>query len=345
MLILILAYSGLISIEAETLNWNKGRGYSPFRYASSEGIQISNSSDTLQYDFFKLPIPSDEFSLGFRAKNISGNPSKKYFFYNHEKKKITIDNPHWGFFFTCCGNDTIIYSIQNKEIQTPLEPLPSLDISVYSLSDSSKNQFSISERINPYEGDNLWKIVYGNGCLKLFAGNKDLNQIFEKALHSPITGFGFFAGWGARILISDISAVCSDHLDEDINFMEIADLDTYFSQSEDPLEGYWIIFDRELEESLLKTGGQYSLACVKEGDNYIFLYLDGAVVNSQNWNAGDIKILLHPTPFHDIFNVVWIDAMKEPMHHDIKAQTGDGNTLSIQFPYQSSKIRLRKFPE
>ncbi|MCH5235296.1 MAG: hypothetical protein J1E16_08360 [Muribaculaceae bacterium] len=333
-----------INIESKTLNWNRGRGYEPFLYAMTEGILIDNSTDTLKYDYVRLPNPTQEFSLRFRGKNINGNPLKKYSYVTGDGKKIDVKDPHWGFFITC-EKDTMIFSVKGNEIQLATESLPCLEISYYNLGKGTKETINLRDKVNPYDGDNIWQIKTNDNNLQLFVGDKSLNQVYECRAESPITRFGFFAGWGAGILISDIQAEYDEGsvADRNCNFME--EIEDYLNESEDPMEGYWTLFDRELEESLIKLGGRYDLVCVKEGEGYVFLYLDGANVNSQNWKPGDLKATLIPTPFSDIYEVEWIDAVKEQMTQDIKAQKGEGDTLSIQFPYQSSKIRLRKIPK
>ncbi|MCH5241280.1 MAG: hypothetical protein J1F67_02490 [Muribaculaceae bacterium] len=329
-------------MEAKTLNWNKGRGYHPFQNATYEGIYIENLSDSLKYDYLKLPNSTDVFSLNFRAKNLNGNPYKRYPYFTSQGRKINISNPHWGFFVTLV-RDTIVFSIKGDEIQTATESVPALDVSVFKLKSSTKSEISLTEKINPYDGDNIWNITIENNVLILSVGDKNLNQIYEFEIKYPVTGFGFLAGWADKLLISDIKVEFTEtKSDSYFNFQEMnAD---YFSQNDDPMEGYWSLFDRELEESLLKLGGRYTLLCKKEGDKYNMIYVDGANVNNQNWHPGDLKAILSPTPFSDIFEVEWLDSMKESMKRDIKAQKGDGETLLIQFPYQSSKIRLRKIP-
>lgn len=333
-----------IKVESKTLNWNKGRGYEPFRHAMSEGILIDNASDTLTYDYMRLANPTKDFSLKFRGRNLNGNPLKKYTYTTREGKKVGVNNPHWGFFLTG-EKDTLIFSVKGKETPTVTESLPCLEISYYNLSKGTKEIINLRDKVNPYDGDNIWQLKTNDNNLQLFVGDKSLNQVYECRAESIITGFGLFAGWGARILISDIQTEYDEGplADRNSNFME--EIEDYLSESEDPMEGYWTLFDRELEESLIKLGGRYDLVCVKEGEGYVFLYLDGANVNSQNWKPGDLKATLIPTPFSDIYEVEWIDSVKEPMTQDIKAQKGDGDTFSIQFPYQSSKIRLRKIPQ
>ena len=81
---------------------------------------------------------------------------------------------------------------------------------------------------------------------------------------------------------------------------------------------------------------------VKEDEKYLLIYLEGARVNSSLWKAGKVKGILHPSHFKGIYEATWIDSQGLPLSHEIKAQEGEGDTLTFSFPYQSSTIRLRK---
>lgn len=337
-ILFVLLFITLI-VKAETLNWNRGRGYEPFRFATEEGVKISNPGDTLVYDYIKLPFSSKELTLGFRAKDISGSPNKKYFYVTGNGDKITTSNPGWGCFITC-EKDTIVISIKGKEHHTITETVPSLEISIYKLFKKEKKVVTMTKKINHNDGDNLWEINLTDGIFSLNGGNNGILKIAEFDEESMVTGFGFFAGWGGTVLISDISAEFPEPYPSSKNFDLIIER---IKDTNDDIEGYYILFDREMEESLLKLGGMYTLVCVKENDNsYSLFYVDGAKINLKNWNPGDLKAKLVSTPFPDVFTVEWYDAMKTVMKNDIKAQKGEGNTLIFQFPYHSSKLRLRK---
>ena len=338
----------LIAAEGSTLSaktsrhWNHGRGYSPFKYGTTEGIVINNQSDTLQYDFFRLDKPSDDFYLNFRAKNHNGHPNKKYPYYNGEGGKKIIKNPLWGFFITT-ETDTFAVTITSREILLEIESVGAADIQFHDFSTGETIVKTLSKEINPYSGDNLWSVMSSKGTLSFFGGDRGLHEIFSFPSSSPVTGFGFMSGWGCNLLVTDVNL--DDNTDiNDSTYPNIdpSQLQDFISGSDDPLEGRWVIFDRELEENLLKMGGNYQLVCIKNEPKYYLIYLEGAAVNSDIWQPGDIKAVLCPSPFEGIYDVIWIDSEKEEMRNEIKAQTGDGNTLTIQFPYQSSKIRLRK---
>lgn len=364
-IILLFALVGIITgvsnlAGAQTINWNKSAGYMPFTYATDEGVLIDNPTDSLRYDYYSLDLfgsqsnpflsthektsVAKEMELKFRLKNIHGNPSKKYFYTNSNGEKIGIKNPMWGFFLVG-SNDTVTFSFENVEISKPIESVSALRCVVYDFPLRNKRIEDIeADRLNPYDGENLFLTTLKNGNLILSGGSTSITPILKVPFASDIRGFGFYAGWGGKIIVSDIrldTPLQENFQSEEFN---IEKLDEYLKGSNDELEGYWVVYDRELEESLLKLGGDYTLACIKRGDRYHMLYLEGAGVNSGNWNKGDIKAVLTPTHFKGVYDLEWKDSMKDTLSKDIKAQEGDGNTLIIQFPYQTSKLRLRKIP-
>lgn len=339
-IILLFALVGIVTgtvniANAETIHWNQGRGYLPFDNATPQGVLLDNKTDTIISDFYPLPNLSDSLSLTFRSKNIQGLPDNKV-------RLLSVARPSWGFCITGL-NDTLTVSIKGGEKTDGVESDPCLEVSVRSLADKSEKRVTLSEGFNPFDGDNLWQLDVEDGNLILAGGDRGFIPILEHEAPTPISGFGFYSTPGDKVLISDITLDFSRK--NRGKKIILSDLRNQLNESDDPLEGYWMVFDRELEESLLKLGGNYKLACKKENNHYKMVYLDGATVNAENWRPGDAKAILNPTPFPGIYDVVWIDSMKAPLSHEVRAQQGEGNTLLIQFPYHSSKLRLRKLPE
>lgn len=329
--------------SAKTMHWNKGRGYEPFSHAHEDGIVIENESDTLVSDYFSLPGISSDFTLTFRAANLHGHPSRRYSYTDSLGNRASVRYPHWGFFITF-NRDSIAVKVSGGEEDIEIESHPVMDINIYSLPRLKNESIIISEVVNPYDGDNIWRLRGKDGVLSLMCGNHGLHEIIDFNYEGEITGFGFYSGWAGKVKISDISLTLQAPAVNAGNNIDFSDIADYLAASDDEMEGYWVLFDRELEESLLKMGGRYTLACVRNGEGYDFLYCEGASVNRDEWETGDLKLQLIPTPFDGIYDVKWYDSVKEVMDYDIKAQRGDGDTLLIQFPYQTSRLRLRKIP-
>ena len=348
-IILLFALVGIFTgvsnlVSAETLHYNKARGYLPFQYATPDGLEIDNDSDSLKYDYLRLQTPAEKFSLSFRAKNQHADPSKKYKYISRKKKEVKVSNPSWGIIMTGL-KDTVLIEVKPCEKITAIETQPALQITAYNLSSNLKEIKTITDNINYFSGDNLFVVTCEDGKISFDGGSTHISSLLKVNGPKEISGYGFFAGWGGKILVSDINVEITSSFQPFTNRAEDFDsINDYLAETQDEMEGLWVVFDRELEENLIKLGGDYSLICLKENDGYSLYYLEGAKVNSENWRKGDLKAKLLSTPFPDIYNVVWYDAMKQTLSKDIQAQTGDGNTLTIQFPYQSSKLRLRKVP-
>lgn len=323
-----------------TRHWNLSRGYSPFRHAQKDCLLIENNSGQDVEDIYSLPLAASDISFSFKAKNRTGKPAISYSYETGDGERRKIHNPFWGFLIVL-RSDTLLFTVTNEEIPAGIESLPATVVRVTGR--NINKSFNITEGTNPFDGFNHWALGIADGEMTLLEGNHGIKEIFSLPLSADeITAIGFLAGKGCCLEVRDINLSCRPVMPDEMSSFEIDRLPEYFNDTDDPFEGYWTVFDRELEESLLKMGGDYQLACVREGDNYFFIYIEGASVNRKNWQPGDIKAVLSPTPFPGIYNVKWYDAGKEILSHEIKAQRGEGTTLTIQFPYQQSKLRLRK---
>lgn len=118
-----------------------------------------------------------------------------------------------------------------------------------------------------------------------------------------------------------------------------------FKSSSDEIEGYWSYLDRDLDESKLKIGGKYKLAIVKCSDGYDIFYIDGGVVNSDEWQLGMKKGELKHSALPNNYDLIWYDSNFKPIHKDAFASIDENLILTIQLPtYKSSLrfIRLKK---
>lgn len=332
-------------LNAEIIHFNKGRGYSPFKYATGEGIEISNKKADNITDGIQITEPSEDFVIYFRASNLNSNPSKRNEYFSSDKKVHYTTNPEWGLYCIDTDGDSIIFRFRMEEKESRIESEGGLAVRVFKGGKEVSRPVIITEGINPYTGINNWELSLNSDAISLKGGSRKLQDIIKvKGEFKNIKEIGYISFPGSRLSVTDISLDLNPGKGSGF-FPEYADydfLDKRFKISEDPLEGYWVVFDRELEESLLKMGGDYKMALVKEDEKYLLIYLEGARVNSSLWKAGKVKGILHPSHFKGIYEATWIDSQGLPLSHEIKAQEGEGGTLTFSFPYQSSTIRLRK---
>lgn len=327
--------------------WNRGRGYSPFTHATENGIEINNRSSATITDSCTLHSPMTGFSLTFRATNINSRPGHRYKYTDADGMGKSVTDPAWGFFISSPTGQKTWVTVSPEEKQGPISSSAALRI-IISSDGGKKTLYSgiADSGLNPFDGANIWRLTTCGNELILSAGNRSMSEIAKVQGNGECHAFGFAASPGAAILITDISIIQDSPLSgmKAGEWQDPGRLDRHFADSDDPLEGYWTLFDRTLDESLLRMGGDYRLAIVKDGGRYEIIYIDGAKTNSGKWERGMAKGILYPEPFPGIFNVEWIDAEGKHLGNGIKAQTGEGDTLLIQFPYQSSTVRLRRLP-
>lgn len=357
---LLLNFSGL--------HFNAGRGYDPFAHATREGVLLSNSTSSPLTDSIILSEPVTSATLSFRIANRHAHPSRNYSYLLPDGKEKTVKNPTWSLFIDDSTGNRLTMTLSNKESEGPIssESYTSLLLSLSSgsqttgISSELKDEaagcpaYTPSETLIeagclPFHGETLWTITLSATGISIVAGAREPNRILTVTNPlADISSFGFTAAPGGEILLSDISLHYGRDREATYAPESIASVladnndSTTLGGSQDPVEGYWQIFDRNLEESLLRLGGEYKLAIVKDHDRYAIVYLAGARVNAEQWQPGMVKGWLTPTPFPGLFDLEWLDAEGEPMSHSVTAQLTEEGVLTIQFPYQSSVIRLRK---
>lgn len=334
------------STVGKSLNWNRGRGYNPFRYATPDGITICNRSDSIVYDCIPLNRPTSELSITFRASNRAFHPSKKATYTSTDRRKHTAKNPAWSFMLISTDNDTLSITVRAIEQSDQISSSSGLCVEAVFFDKAVKiTTCPPSKKFDCYTGTNFWHLSIKNKTITLSGGNRDENMVFECPYKSKdCSSFGFAAYPGADITLTDISFfdLTPQSYEPHPNWSDTAMIEERINASDDPLEGYWMVFDRTLDESLLRLGGDYRLAIVKDNGRYLLIYLSGAKINPTFWKTGMVKAILNPDPYPDTYSVMWYDSEGMPLNKDIKAQRGEGDTLLLQFPYQSSTLRLRK---
>lgn len=331
--------------EGKRVHWNKGRGYTPFRYATDNGIIIHNPTHLTVKDGICLSDTLSNFSLTFRAENMSCHPSGRAIYTDSAGKRRQRKNPEWSFWLADENSDTIFLTVSSEEIPDQISSAPAMCVKAHGNGEELSTPAILKEGVDCFSGVNIWNVRATSRQINIYAGNHGMRPVLSIPCDRiKMTGFGFAVSPAANIRITDIS-LTDETLQSLIPHPIWKDTDTlcrYLDASTDPVEGYWIVFDRNLEESLLVPGGDYRLAIVKDSGCYLILYLSGARTNSQSWQPGMIKGILTPDPFPATYSLIWNDAEGLPLTKDIKAQIVEESIIEIQFPYHSSSMRLRK---
>lgn len=355
-LVWLIMISGMLSVinygmaqsspHSKRIHWNQSRGYAPFNYATPSGIVIDDTLSHPLSSTYLLPEESAEMTLRFMAANNHNHPSKTYQYYTESGGRKRVRHPEWGFFVKGVNQDSIIFTVKTEEKESGLSSESTMIVRVRHTGETSRNEcVEKTEGVDVYTGSNYWYLTLKEKNISLYVGNRGMSEVLRFPItHGDVAEFGFITYPGAFLTISNITLSLGSPQGNVVqtDWSDPKSLSDYLLASKDEMEGYWTVFDRNLEESLLQLGGDYGFAMVKDGEDYVLIYLTGARLNADLWNPGMVKARLTPDFFPGIYKVEWIDSQALPLSHDIKAQTGEGNTLTIQFPYQSSSVRLRK---
>lgn len=190
---------------------------------------------------------------------------------------------------------------------------------------------------------NFYKLSTAWGTISLSGGLHTPEHLFSEVMPEGfvIDSIGFILPPGAAISTDELRLSSTRFYSrEESPWNDSELLQEYLDQSSDNMEGYYLILDRSLEETLLRLGGDYRLAMVKSTDGYDLIYISGARINGAAWTEGMQKAHLSPSGVDGVWNVSWIDSMHQTLEHELKAQTDKNGTLTIQFPYQNSQLRL-----
>ncbi len=332
--ILLFALVGIftsISNIASASYWNRERGYLPFRHGSPSGIVLDNpkSASNPLIDSCTLDSPQHNFELHFRVDDQSRRPSA------------------WGFFIDSApGNDPpnarrIWVTAKPTEVSDGVSSEPRIEFTV-----DGVNGTTI-----PWAKSFYLKITSGDNDIE-FQANGEVIYNLSTTGSISVNKFGFAAAPGTSIVVSDVAlrrrgealaAPAPDGTGIQSTVWTEPLLNEYFESQPPFPEGYWMVYDRALDESLLRMGGDYRMAIVKDNDRYLIIYLSGATVNATAWRPGMVKGYLYPTPFDGVYDTTWVDPSGRPMQKDIRAQREGENLLRIQFPYQDSILRLAKY--
>lgn len=349
------ATSALVS-ATEMRCWNEARGFKPFSTGTTaEGMNVirNDSRDTL-----RLLVPcegANELEFRFKVKNHRVSPAKKYKVTGTDGDQFSVRQPSWGLVLKDTDGSEILVGFNVAESESDgVSTQPCLEIDMR-VNGSGTSQKSLKDRADiikkilrggegpdPTGSHNFFKLSVAGDIISLNGGeHSPINIISEKLPFAMKTdSIGFFLAPGAEISPYELRLATASFPSESTPWDSEELLGEYLDYSRDPLEGYWQVLDRSLEESLLRLGGDYRLAIVKAQDGYDLIYLSGAKVNADGWHHGMKKGHLSPSGIGGVWNVCWIDAMGKELSHELKSQTSGDGVLTLLFPYHNSQIRL-----
>lgn len=292
-----------------------------------------------------IPLDESDFTLEFRARNINNFAAKKYRYQDSTGNRMSVIHPAWTITFPGVGTDTI--TIRIRTLDDPLDYLIEPYIRVTACCGNSLlSEVDISEGMDKFTDWNAYQFSLDNGEFKMRAGNREYRDLLDFQLSGFRPSELIFTAEPGGFLEIDWIRIenFGPEMPEPAYMVNPDSLRSYYVRSKDPIEGYWEVFDRMLEEDYARPGGKYRLAILKVDNGYDMIYISGAEKNPELWMAGMLKGRLEAETFKNIFNLIWYDVDGKRIEGEAVAEFTAPGSLSLQYPYLSSSMRLRKVP-
>lgn len=320
-----------------------GQGALPRESHWSGDSVLQNESGRLKTFLWALPTGTDRFSVGIRDRNLHSEPKRKY-----GRAAAADSSPAQGVCAISENGDTLSVMLTVHRVENPLDADEEVVARVCMRRAGEgviDETFSLSRGLMPRVSTTMSiRITADAYGISVEAGDRGLKKVAEyPGVSFYADSVGFILEPGAKVNRAAGAALGYDPLFlRDEKIADVAELGRRIATSADPLEGVWEHLDRQMDESLLRPGGEYRLMIAKtKEDTYNIYYLDGARINPGRWRAGMKKGELSMTS-PGRYTLLWRDAEGEWMLHGLKAAMEEEGILSLLFPYHTSSVRLRR---
>ncbi len=296
------------------LRCNAACGYDIFTNSTNQGLETAKGPCTTLTDI----IGREDFRFTFRT-------------HNHTDWRLRLIGEK---------NDTLTLKVEGTEIADAFSSQHGLKITGKYL--TTQYEAALLSDISAPGGSNAWSLTYSDSILTISGGHKNYESRLTLPLSSDFIPIQIiFDNEGSKgALITDILLLSLTQYHPDTR--DIKALQQYLQRPTQRHEGYWQLLDGELDETLLRLGGDYRLALIADGDDFDIIYIEGTRINPSFWQPGMVKGRLHSTPFDGIYDITWYDAEGQPMSYSLKAQFESDAILTLHFPYQGSRLRLQR---
>lgn len=346
-IIMILSLMSVcLPTTAQRTEWNALRGYEGWKNYTAEGVRLSDEAGFLKFASLPENINSSDFTLNFRVANTHNHPARLHVSNDGGSNNLTSTMPGWQLQLlypangNATGNDTVSIKFRTEETGMDASANQYLHVSAFYNNRIIRDTL-INSGIDLYRMPNAFSLHSEKGKLFLRGGNREYRRIMSLSIpdRAPVD-IRFGVEPAGEIILSDISLVRRSSPSAEKQLTE-SEINTIISTSADPVTGYWVMFDRKLEEKYLRRGGNYTVLIIPDQKDYLILYVDGAEKNKQSWEPYMKKGILRSTPFSGIYDVEWNDAAHTAIETEMKATVKE-NVLTILFPYLDSEIRFVK---
>lgn len=307
--------------------WNSGRGFGEL---SNSNVLLVNKDKQVS-----LPLQNRDFDFRFRARNLNNHAGRRYGGVSHPEWCLVAMNTR--------DNDSVCVTF--KTIDDVHDPLGPQSLSVTVTHDGEVLAATgMRDHVDWFTGWNSWRLSHQGKKWILQGGEREYTNVAEWDLSFDPTQLHFNTSQAGMIDLDWLELTCADRELTDVSYVPDEDeLISYYKHSTDPVEGFWEMFDRSLDESNVRPGGEYRLAIIANSSNgYDMVYMSGAGKNVNTWQPGMLKGEMTSTPFRNIYDVKWRDADGNPIRSEVKAEFKEPDILTVQLPYLNSSFRLRK---
>ena len=299
-----------------------------------------------------MRLSSRPYRYQARMNNEHNAPRKSYTVFDSNGKRSKVNSTACGIVFDMNENGTeywaALIQCENSNLNDDMTDKRYMKVALihHTLShDDTIASSRLSKGVSLGSGFNSIQVEAGDGELVISVGAEELNEVFrvDHVAPSGKVKVGCLVGAGAKVKIErSVIAIPLKTLNHDVTQWTVDSLKKHFEQSSDPLEGFWIYQDRDLEEKWLRLGGRYTLAIVATASGYDIIYIDGAETRNETWEIGMLKGRMKKTIFSSHYDLMWVDATHEPITQDAYASVENGVLLTLKFPVYKSQIRLSK---
>ena len=356
LLLIIISFPTAISAESHYATYLNN--FAPFNGKSTATLDddhliiCNNFSDDLIITDTITRSGHKSFKFYVRAANLNNDIKGGYKYTDlTDNSTKRIDNTAWGIVWNYTDQDNFYAAIIGCNDPSPHDDIfnnRTMIVNIIKVQNASMSvikSVNLDKDIDLYTGYNVINVEYDGDMTHIAVGDKTLRYVAEISgiPYNPNSQYGLLAGPASKLSVERIVLRCNPIMPMQLKTeWTMQSLTEHIEKSTDAIEGFYTFFDKELNEDILKTGGRYTLALVKNGNRYDIIYVNGASVNGSEWTCGMLKGSIAPTQFIDNYSLLWYDAMMKPFDKDVYATIENYTLLSLYFPAQKSMIRFAK---
>lgn len=322
-----------------------------FTISDKGTLEVNNASNEQLVLLDSTALPHD-YSYTVKLSLPNNRPGKTAKVKSDNGSTVLINKPMWGIALdiTPSGDMIVVECVSdNSSKHNDITSERTLKLSLTQYTSTGYTTIAtatLDKGIDLYDKANVLNATLTGNTITVSMGRKKPQQVLKANVErsNQYNHAGIVAGPGTQLSIERTMASFSNDKTVKISTKWDKDkLDKLFMRSTDPVEGYWVYLDRDLEDKWVRMGGTYTLALVaNENQGYDIIYIEGAKTNQTSWRPFMLKGTLSKTMFNGVFRATWIDSTFERLSEDIQATIENGVILTVKYPVLKSQLRFSK---